>query len=282
MQTVTTCGAISGWWLAWSDLISQSRWHRFYVLAPLNELVLLSPMTDMLLKGKAVFGLSAMQTSRFISKCCPIFCVVAFAGQVCVHKHNHLSFDQGHLKGLMTRVQSAGHFTDYAANMASYEQLVDLLPRLLPVHLHKNIINLHSGLCVHGETAPICLESIIVTFIPFQICHGIGSAGRMSSPVGGFVLFISSIMHYLTALGERMAWGLITGLSTNWESSQKALKSWASAPLVSLFTRWVLINVLPSPQWMFGDKGCLASPLPALTPCSNEQLLAGQRLVPLS
>lgn len=121
----------------WSDLISQTRWHRFYVLVPLNELVLLSLLTDMLLKGKAVFGLSAMQTSRFISKCCPIFSVVAFAGLVCVHKLNHLSFDQGHLKGLKTCVQSAGHFTDYAANMASYEQLVDLLSRLLPVHLHK-------------------------------------------------------------------------------------------------------------------------------------------------
>lgn len=135
-------------------------------------------------------------------------------------------------------------------------------------------------MCPWGSV-PMHLESITMTFIPFQICHGIGSVGGISSPVAGFVLFISSIMHYLTALGECMAWGLITGPSTNWESSQKALKSWASAPLVSLFTWWVLINVLPSPQWMFGDESCLASPLPASTPCGNEQLLAGQRLVPL-
>lgn len=51
-------------------LISQSQWHRLYVLAHLSELVLLSPLTDMLLKGNAVFGLSAMQTSRFISNRC--------------------------------------------------------------------------------------------------------------------------------------------------------------------------------------------------------------------
>lgn len=118
-------------------LISQSQWHRLYVLAHLSELVLLSPLTDMLLKGNAVFGLSAMQTSRFISNCCLIFSVVAFAGQVCVHKHNHRSFDQGHLKSLKTRLQPAGYFTDYATNMASYVQLVDLLPTLVPVHLHK-------------------------------------------------------------------------------------------------------------------------------------------------
>lgn len=126
-------------------------------------------------------------------------------------------------------------------------------------------------------------ESITGTFIPFQICHAIGMAKYfgMSSPAAGFVWFISLIMHYLTALGERMAWGLITGHSSNWASSQKALKSQAGAPLVSLFTWWVLINVLPSPQWMFGDKGCLASPLPTLTPCGNQWLLAGQRLVPL-
>lgn len=55
----------------------------------------------------------------------------------CVHKYNRGSLDQGRLKGLKTCVQPAGRFTDYAANMASYEKVAGLLSRLLPVCLHK-------------------------------------------------------------------------------------------------------------------------------------------------
>lgn len=74
-------------------------------------------------------------------------------------------------------------------------------------------------MCVHAETVTLPLESITGTFILFQIYHSINGVGRMSCPVAEFVLFISSILHYLTALG------LVTANGTNWASGQFLLKT---------------------------------------------------------
>lgn len=85
-------------------------------------------------------------------------------------------------------------------------------------------------MCDRAEIVTLHLESITVTFILFQISHSINSVGTMSYPVAEFVLFISSILHYLTALG------LITAHATNWASGQFLLKT--EPMFLLLYSTW--------------------------------------------